>query len=201
MEQAALNLDNLRGWMQGQDVVVVGCGPSAMYELRVFAEHLPPRWTIACNRAVEQVANYGHLDFAVCMETRKDPCWDVVIAAAPLITFTHISNPPPRCVSIHSDVSHWVGGAPKKLRLPMSPFYGAAVAIVLGFTNIGLIGVDMDGERFADDKFQHEWEDAWAALAVVAREHGACLSNLNPKSKLKAVPAGTWEGIRCKQPS
>lgn len=187
-----MKLDDLRGWMSGQDCVVVGCGPSAEEWFPLASDAVPP-WTVACNRATQLVV---YPDLAVCMESRKDPCWDVVLENQPLITFTHIENPPPRCIQIHSDLGQWMPNAPKNLSLAQSPFYAAAVAAWMGFERIGLIGADLsDEKRWPSVDFENE---QWAALATVARDMGSELVQLSPESRLTAVPAGTWDSITTK---
>ena len=196
-----IRIHQLRDWMKGNDCVVVAPGPSSkggsQHPLpyagwRTYKKH----WTLACNRAVE----YASPDFAVCMETRKQPIWEShILPNQPILTFTHITNPPPRCVQIHSDLSVWMKPyAPKNLRLGMSPFYAAAVACWLGFGRIGIIGVDLTPDRFTCETFLRKSEEAWTSLATVAKDMGSELVQLNPQSRLKAIPVGKWEDVRTK---
>ena len=174
--------------MAGEHCLVVAPGPSAM---STPTWRYRAHWTIGCNRAV----TFCEPDFAVCVETRKNICWRVIEAHQPLFTFSHISNGPARCLRIWSDLSLWLEHSPKKLWLGMSPFYGAAVAILLGFERIGLIGVDLTDAKYRDPVAQADWEDCWGKLMGIAEAHGKTLVNLNPKSRLAAVPAGAWKDM------
>lgn len=203
-----MNLDSLRGWMKGEDCVVVGCGPSAephRWEGPTSTPRWQDHWTIGCNRAV----TFCSPDFAVCVEPRRDhEVWNIMREVSPLIVFSHIDKPHPRAVLIGSkDVRAWLGydrspcdgsiaepiGPP--LRLGQSPFYAAAVAILLGFETIGLIGVDLTEDRWPNP---HKENEAWGRLAEVAKALGSRIVNLNPESRLETVPAGQWEEVRCK---
>lgn len=186
-----MQLDDLRGLMHGQDCVVVGAGPSAM---RAPKGYYDSRWTIGCNRSVTWCAP----DFAVCVEPRNDNAWKIIKAAAPLFTFTHLNDACHRCIEIDTDVSKWLPGIDGKLKLGMSPFYGAAVAIALDFQRIGLLGVDLDGDggKYSNGKFQREWEQAFGMLRKCSEELGITLRNLNPQSHLTALqvadPRDIW---------
>ncbi len=217
-----MKLEDLRGWMAGEDCLVVGCGPSAVLYEYIRGDrahqlgHYRTRWTIGCNRAVK----FCSPDFAVCVEPRRDRgMWDIIAEANPLIVFSHIDRPHPRAVLIGSkDVAEWLHDtdqqwdyitktlpaaedrkplpvAYERLRLGQSPFYAAAVAILLGFETIGLIGVDLTEDRYPDVTKPNV---AWGRLAAIATELGSRIINLNPDSRLETVPMGEWGEIRTK---
>ena len=61
-----------------------------------------------------------------------------------------------------------------------------------------LIGVDLDATddgRFSDTRKQEAWERAWEQLVLGADSKGVALVNLNPRSKLRAVPTGHWKDM------
>jgi hypothetical protein len=118
-----MDLESLRGWMKGQDVVVVGCGPSAdpgVYNTQADAEQAwcfplaadyDEHWTIACNRAV----TFSSPDFAVCIEPFINPIWPIMREANPPLVFSHIckdrrgKQPFPRIVQMPGkDVREWL---------------------------------------------------------------------------------------------
>ena len=77
-----MDLENLRGWMAGEDCCVVGCGPSAQssggtlhaeFDAFRLSVAIGTCWSMACNRAV----GFGHHDFAVCVEPSKDGIWAI----------------------------------------------------------------------------------------------------------------------------
>jgi hypothetical protein len=192
-----MNLDALRGWMAGEDCVVVATGPSAY---RVSPGTYESHWTIGCGGAIA----FCRPDFALCIGARKDKYWPYVKASSPLFVFTHIPKRHPRAIRFSTNLYDWLPppeGAAESLVLGMSPFYGVAVAIALGFETIGIIGVDLDGDggRYSDERFQKKWELEWGWLAKVAENAGAQLLNLNVKSKLQALPKGGWPGVRGKR--
>lgn len=184
-----MQLEHLRGWMAGEHCLVVAPGPSAY---KTPAGRYSSHWTIGCNRAVA----FCRPDFAVCVEPITDrDCWGTIGAASPMVVFAHHDKRHPRVVLFDTDLSTWMN-TETKLRLGMSPFYGAAVAVALGFTRIGLIGVDLDGKpRFRNEAFRESCEVAWRRLVQVAADAGSALVNLNPRSKLLAVPKVGWEGM------
>lgn len=213
-----MNLDTLRNWMAGNDCVVVGCGPSAYAEYTHTAaasmqQQVPvPRcWTIACNRAV----TFASPDFAVCVEPHRDKTiWNIMAEAPVFAVFSHVTpehiHPRgakkihPRFVHITcSDVLQWIDIAPllddgkRRLRLGQSTFWALAVAIVLGFETIGVIGLDLTEDRFKDKQLATS-EDAYGRLRTIAESMGRRIINLNPESRLKALPSGTWEEVRRK---
>ena len=208
-----MNLEDLRGWMAGQDCVVVGCGPSTADKSSI-AEGYPledavttrmmmryeHRWTIGCNRSVPICSP----DFAVCVEPARDKAiWHVIAEASPFVIFSHIERPHPRAVQINSkDVRTWVGPEAwregvEPLRLGQSAFYAAAVAMLMGFETIGLIGVDLTDDRYAESDAKRA-NDAYARLAGVAGGMGSRLVNLSTSSRLTSIPSAGWEDIRTK---
>lgn len=215
-EPSLMNLDSLRNWMSGEDCVVVGCGPSARSngdvsstphaakiwedgpcdtrQFRWFQEKADSYWTIGCNRSVI----YCSPNFAVCIEPSRDKsCWNVVAETSPFIVFTHIERPHPRAVLIPSkDVRTWFSGGIEpegdRLRLSQSPFFATAAAVLLGFETIGLIGIDLTEDRWPDVRVENE---AYGRLAELASGLGSRIINLNPDSRLTALPMGTWEEI------
>ena len=198
-----MQLDDLRGWMQGEDAVVVGCGPSAQdhpYDPPYgtpYTEH----WTIACNRAVA----FAQPDFAVCVEPWRDPIWATIRKASPIVVFTHLCESKrgkkahPRAVEIGAkDVLEWLrqSACPMApLTLGQSPFFASAVATLLGFETVGVIGVDLTEDRYPDVRGINR---VWKRLADVCGTLGTRLVNLNPESRLDALPAGSWDEIRTK---
>ena len=189
-----MKLDDLRDWMKGEHALVVAPGPSS---LEVPAERYKSHWTIGCNRALP----YCDPDFAVCIEPRKNPCWRVVHAASPLITFTHLTEDHSkfrRTVFMSTDVSKWLFHDPEPLFLGMSPFFATAVGILLGFERIGLVGVDLYRSRYPDPAAQTEWEAAWTRLRSVAEAYDTVLCNLNPRSRLQAIMKSGWETMERK---
>lgn len=185
-----MKLRLLHNVMRGEHALVVAPGPSA---LRVPASYYAGRWTLGCNRAVA----FCQPDFAVCVEPARDSVWSVIRASRPTLTFTHTDRAKcPRAVNIDRDVDKWLSTERTKFQLGMSPFYGAAVALHLGFDRVGLIGVDLDGDggRFSNPNFQREWEDCWGELVAIAERRGQDLVNLNPCSKLEAVAKVADEG-------
>lgn len=205
--EAPVRLEDLRGWMKGEDCVVVGCGPSAGAD-PLMLERCDAHWTISSNRSVTFCA----ADFAVCVEPYRDKeMWKIIADANPLFVFTHLvtkqdgTKPHPRAVYMSSkDVRTWlfpdvelddIEGRENRVRLGQCPFYAAAVAILLGFETIGLIGVDYTKDRFPDVAPSNE---AWRKLAILAEELGSHIVNLNPDSRLETIPKTTWEEVRTK---
>lgn len=203
-----MELDDLRGWMKGEDCVVVGCGPSAR------PDHLPggscwneayeDRWTLGCNRMIPNC----EADFAVCVEPPRDKqLWKIVKDSSPLIVFTHLESTPtgrkvhPRAVTFSSkDVRLWLNPGvefdrDRRVRLGQSPFYAAALAVLLGFRTIGLIGVDLSQNRFPNVTPSNV---AWQRLAILATGLGSSIVNLNPDSRLETIPKDSWTAIRTK---
>jgi hypothetical protein len=226
-----MDLESLRGWMKGQDVVAVGCGPSANdYARKILDTYARPGsppsvpgvpmyvdiWTIACNRAV----TFSSPDFAVCIEPFANPVWPIMRKANPLLVFSHIckdrrgNQPFPRIVQMPGkDPGEWIfdpatddewtwrlkdqptGTAYKPFTLGQSPFYAAALAILMGFETIGLIGVDLTEDRYPDVRGPNR---VYGRLAKIAEALGSRLVNLSPDSRLESIPQGTWQEIRTK---
>lgn len=191
-----MNLDSLRGWMAGEHCLVVAPGPSS---LKIPRQRYASHWTIGCNRA----AAWCQPDFVLCREPKNDSCWPIIRAAAPLFVFCHegVVGRAPRTVAIAKNVLEWLapeaeGGV---LTTSMSPFHGAAVAILLGFTRIGLVGVDLDTNIYTNHLARAEWDEAWQGLVTLGTDHGATLVNLNHQSKLKGVPINAdWDQMERK---
>jgi len=206
-----MNLDDLRGWMRGEDCVVVGCGPSAVAASDVYVEderafypQWHDRWSLACNESIE----WAPADFPVCVEPIHDRTqWNRVAAAAPLIVFSHLA-PRDRGRKAHhrvvvipktADIKGWLAddGDPNPLTLGQCPFYAAAVAGVLGFETIGLIGVDLsDPERWPDVSRP---DKAYGRLATALASMGSRLVNLSPESRLTSIPKVPWSEVREKR--
>lgn len=206
-----VQLNDLRGWMAGEDCVVVGCGPSSdpnRWEPRMGLIDLGDRynytWTISSNRAVE----FCQPDFAVCVEPYRDAkMWKIIHDANPLFVFTHLvtkpdgTKPHPRAVYMSSkDVRTWLlpdeeHDRETRVRLGQCPFFAAAVAILLGFETIGLIGVDYTKDRYPDVAPSNE---AWRKLAIIAEELGSHIVNLNPESRLETIRKTDWGEVRTK---
>lgn len=191
-----MNLPNLRDWLKGEHGLVVAPGPSS---LEVPTERFYSHWTIGCNRALP----YCFPDFAVCIETGKNPAWRVVQAHRPLVTFTHLGDSPPcpvrQMVRISMNVNEWLPfDAQSKLFLGMSPFFAAAVGVYMGMKRVGLVGVDLHRNHYPQQKFRDDFEDRWTRLVATANHYGTELVNLNPTSSLQAVPKAGWETMRAK---
>lgn len=174
-----MNLDSLRGWFRGEHCAVVAPGPSA---LTMPADFYLSHWTFGCNRAVA----FCRPDFAVCIEPQHDGAWPIIEAARATFVFSHIERVP-RTIRVDAEVSRWLPVSGGPLFLGMSPFFGAAVAIALGFSRVGLVGVDLDGDDYADRRFRAECAEAWERLNQTANREGVDLCNLNPKSRLEPV--------------
>lgn len=193
-----MNLGDLRGWMRGQDCLVVAPGPSSLDVPQIdYASH----WTVGCNRALP----YCQADFALCREPQRNPCWRVVKAAAPLITFTHLGPErrartvfvPPDVRVLFNDARFVTEGAIEgPITLEMSPFWAAAIAAVLGFETIGIVGVDLGKSRYPDPRFLDQCNEAWERLASMAGD--AHIVNLNRASRLRALPFADMDVIRRK---
>lgn len=177
-----MKFELLHDLMRGEHALVVAPGPSA---LRVSQDYFEGHWTFGCNRAVA----FCRPDFAVCVEPARDRVWSVIRASRPTLVFTHTDRVKvARAVHIDRDLVTYFNTERTQLRLGMSPFYGTAVAMLMGFDRIGLVGVDLDGnERFSNPNFQREWEDKWGELNRIAIERGQDIVNLNTRSKLQAV--------------
>ena len=201
-----MNLQDLRGWMKGEDCIVVGCGPSVsdkQFDGRRPWQTYEEHWTIACNRSVR----FASPDFAVCMEPKREAeCWGVVRAANPLVVFSHQPSSPrtaPRIVQIESrDVMQWLDPVPpgetwEPLRISQSPFYAIALSAHLGFETIGVIGVDLTPDRF-DQRALETSEKAYGRLRTVVEALGSRIVNLNPDSNLGALEKGPWSEVKTK---
>ena len=162
------------------------------------------RWTLACNRAVSLASP----DFGVCLEPFRDAAWPIMRKANPLICFSHICTDRlgkkafPRTVKIKSkDVMQWFPGVPERpdgkrtLTVGQAPFFAIACALWLGFETIGIIGVDLTEDRYPDPT---PFDVGYGHLNTIARSLKSRLLNLNPESRLTAIPKGTWEEIRTK---
>lgn len=217
-----MNLESLRGWMKGEDAVVVGCGPSADEAWAQAVLMGESRWTLACKRAVVT----AHPDFAVCVEPAKDGLWGLIKKHAPLIVFSNLCDskrypsPCPRLVDLGgNNVIEWLlpcetcsntgrvdGGQGKMIPCPdchgreplslgQSPFFAIAAAILMGFETIGVIGVDLSKDRYGD---AHRPNAKYGKLAEIALQMGSRVVNLSQSSQLTAIPQGSWEEIRRK---
>lgn len=198
-----MQLDDLRGWMKGEDCVVVGCGPSATKAAGAWTTEFDERWTICCNRSVRMVSP----DFAVCVEPYRLPIWKLIREHAPLIVFSHVAGdarrepPCQRIVKIGSkNVADWLtpGSDIQDLRLGQCPFYAIACAILLGFETIGVIGVDFANTEDRNWPNVDRENAAYGKLATIATAQGSRIINLSPTSRLTSVPQGSWEEVRRK---
>lgn len=185
-----MKIEDWKDWMRGRHAIVVAPGPSS---LEVSPHIYEAHWTIAVNRALP----YARADFAVCIERdNRDVCWRVVDACAPLVTFSQTKKGKPGICFIDMDLRQWpLNDGMGLLRLPMSPFYAAAVGTWLGFERIGLIGVDLYKAQYPSERFKAEWEEAWGRLVKIASECGTEVVKLNHASRLDAVPKGEWESL------
>jgi hypothetical protein len=192
-----LTMDSLRGWMSGEDCVVMGCGPSLQ---ETPLDLLQSRWTIGCNRSVL----YHRPDFALCVEPPRDKeVWEAIRQASPILVFSHLEQPGrphPRMVYINGkDVRKWWD--PKhaqgdRLSVGQSPFMAAAAAAWLGFVRVGLIGVDLTKDRYGDTSVCGRM---WGTLRTFLEGHGTTLVNLSPASRLETVPKADWAAIQCRR--
>ncbi len=194
-----MELENFRGWMKGEDCLVVGCGPSAMDALNVAGYR--NYWTFGCNRMIPEC----HADFAVCVEPPRDKeMWKIVDDANPLFAFTHL--PGGRCSNGRSiefsskDVRLWLVPGTEfdrdlRIRLGQCPFFAAAIAVLMGFRTIGLIGVDYTPDRYPDVQPSNV---GWQRLGILAAGLGSRLVNLSPESRLETVVKEPWSAIRTK---
>lgn len=203
--RSACTLESMRGWWAGSDCVVVGGGPSAIDRCHKIiasggAGYMPTfndHWTIGCNRA----CRFASPDFAACFEPRKDTdVWDVVIASSATFILSHIPRDHPRTILTPSkDDLRDTAKAPA--HFGQCPFFAIACAIRLGFQTIGVIGLDLTEDRYPRTRRTTEWktsEEAYHALAIYAVVHGSRLINLNPQTKLQAIPIGSWAEVRRK---
>ena len=86
-------------------------------------------------------------------------------------------------------------GLPRSTRDWSRADWKRAVAILLGFETIGLIGVDLTEDRYPNvDRPNHEW----GRLAGIAEAMGSRIINLNPDSRLTSVASGGWGEIATK---
>jgi len=190
--------DDVRGLMTGNDCLMVAPGPSSK---EIDPERYKDYWTISCNRAV----SYSDPDFAICLEPMRDKVWPIIKATAPFIVFTHLCDNPgskkphQRCIHISSkDVLRWI--APERankedhLRVSQSAFYGCAVACLLGFETIGLIGVDHTPDRFREWEIER-FNTTWLRLQNVMTDKGSRMVNLSRQSRLKSITPGEWDDI------
>ena len=174
----------------GSDCVVVAGGPSARTE-----KHHPnymAHWTIGCNRAVE----FCRPDFAACFEPRKDTdVWACVKARPIPWVLSHITRDHPRLLLTPSKEDMKItGNAP--LTFGQSPFYSMVAAVLMGFDTIGVLGLDMTRDRY-NYKLGLE-EAAYEGVCEFAKAQGSRIINLNPDSRLQAIPTGTWQEVRRK---
>jgi len=188
-----MKLEDLRGWMTGEDCLVVAPGPSSRDH--DYTQH----WTVCCNRACV----YGEPDIVVCMEPARDPVWEVIHASAPYVVISHqpdTTNPRQHNRVVHMacpDVLQWLKNEPipgETLAWASSAFYGAAAACLLGFGKIGLIGVDLSAERYTASSVAAA-NARWQRLAQHAPDR---MVNLSPESQLTAIPQGKWEQLKAK---
>lgn len=222
-----MQLEDLRGWMRGEDCVVAGCGPSAedadeAWQRDSRAPAYRDYWTIACNLSCQIFVP----DFVMCVEPYDDGIWTEIRKYAPVVTFSHVAGKPhlkwplSRIVQLGSkNVLEWLapcascdnvgridGGKGSyipcpdckgrgHLKLNQCPFYAVAVAALLGFETIGLIGVDLSEKRYGD---AHRPNAKYAALLEVVRELGSEVVNLSPESRLTSISQAGWERIRRK---
>lgn len=200
-----LTIESLRGWMRGQDCVVVGCGGSARFGAVFDAiSFFNTRWTVACNRAVQFI----RADFVCCVEPWRDKdLWRIVREESnPFIVFTNQAAENPergrfvhtRAVKIDTqNVLRWLTpDVDGELRLGQSPWYATAVAAYLGFETVGLIGVDFDDERRWPQVNRENTK--WRELADACATLGTRVIQLNPRSRLTSIERGTWEEVRTK---
>lgn len=202
-----MKLEDFRGWFAGEDCIVVGCGPSVYSFGRLTYDR---HWTIGCNKSVRMCSP----DFVVCVEPayKGRDSWEAVVEVSPAFVFTHVESmrdgrkPHPRVIPLDPnsnggrDVIPWVSGKKNEsgdlLRLSQSPFFGAALAAVLGFETVGLIGVDLTVDRYPCVKRE---ERQWGRLAEFLYDQtGAKLVNLSEESRLTSVPRGGLHDIRPK---
>jgi len=194
-----MNLPDLRGWMTGEDAVIVAPGPSAQL---IAPSRYETYWTLACNRAV----TYARPDIAVCMEPARDECWIAIRNQTPYFVVAHqpdtkLQKPHPRCVHIPSpDVLQWITGEPSQepsLTMASSAFYAAASACLLGFGKVGVIGVDLSDDRYSKGEVACA-NERWQRLNEHATKGGTLLLNLSDTSNLDALPKGTWQQLQTK---
>lgn len=188
-----MNIDAWKDWMRGQDCIVVAPGPSSLeMPTDVYETH----WTIAVNRALP----YARADIGVCIERdNRDVCWRIVEANPPIITFSQSHKGRQGICFIDMDLSVWLeDDGQGVLRLPMSPFYAAAVGVHMGFERIGLIGVDLYKAQYPSERFKVEWEEAWTRLALIAERRDCLIRNLNPASRLDCIPKGKLDELHAK---
>jgi len=194
--------------MEGEDALVVACGPSATPDALVqtgpglwesVSSLCRKHWTLSCNRSIPRVAT----DFGVVFEPGRDSVWEDVKRRPPMMTFGHHARGCPRKVEVISrDVSKWLPEADhegRSLRLGQCPFWAAGIALWMGFETVGLIGVDITPDRFNNKAHLFEVEEAWGRLAKLAEKMDRKLVNLNPETYLKAVPLGKGSDIRPKR--
>lgn len=189
-------VDEMRLLFGGSDCAIVaggpsskGAGPSSTDELHAnYMAH----WTIGCNRAVE----FCRPDLAACFEPRKDlDVWAVIKACPIPWVLSHISRDHQRLVLTPSKEDMKIA-ANAPLEFGQSPFYSMVSAVLMGFDTIGVIGLDMTRDRY-NFKLGLE-EAAYEGVCEFAESQGSRIINLNPDSRLQAIPKGGWEEIRGK---
>ena len=189
-----------KGAMRGRDCLVFGDGPST-HDL-ASRQWFGGFWRIACNRAVRVIDP----DFAVCVEPpRRDrELWREILDAGAVATFTKqdmaakwwpgvvlIENGLARSQQrVIDDFRTWVGPEPRQfggehLKAQMSPAWAVGVAAHLGFETVGLVGVDLTGDRWGD---LSRWEERWAELVKLCAAAGTRVIQCSAASNLKAVP-------------
>ena len=186
-----------RNWFRGEDAIVVAPGPSSREP--GWSEAYRSHWTIGCNRAV----GYCEPDVAVCVEPFVDTIWRTIRACSAATVFSHLCKdrrgrqPHPRIAQFPTkNVAAWFDpGTTDDLQCAMSPFWAAGVACWLGFSRVALIGVDLTKDRWPDP-----WREnrKWAALRQLLEAQGTFLFNLNPASRLEAIPAPQFLRLRGK---
>jgi hypothetical protein len=146
-------------------------------------------------------------DFAICFEPFVDKCWVAMRKAAPAVVFSHLCEdrrgrrPHPRIVQVPTkNVLDWFRpnreDVDRELWVAQSPFWGAAVAVWLGFSRVGIVGVDWTADRY--DRPMRRENDKFGELVAIAAGEGVDLVNLSPVSRLTSVPAGALYSIEGK---
>jgi hypothetical protein len=190
-----MKIEDLKGWFEGEDILVCGDGPSfhaAEERLTKEYDSLNSWWTIACNRACDNIDS----PMALCIENdQQAELWATMRANNPMLLFSLF--PLHRRVVQIDKLDQWY---PMKIHMKgmMSPWWAALVASYLGAQTVGLIGVDLvDHPGFPKDQMGTV-NAYWRELDECMKVQGQRLINLNPDSALTAVEKAGWDQLRCR---
>ncbi|MCG8404283.1 MAG: hypothetical protein MI923_03700 [Phycisphaerales bacterium] len=179
----------------GRSAIVLGCGPSSA-KLAGFGNC----FTVGVN----EICDVYHINYLVLQnydyQVPKDR-WKKIVEASPDFIFSPF---PIRSISERENFVHVPPGDKCGIGLgkggridysETSAYMAICLAVYLGASDVGVIGVDFCSGRFSGGNMPHELETAVArmnsefeALATAMSELGVGLFNLSDISKLSVLP-------------